>query len=106
MTQARITNQEKSDGTGITFAMIWKFATGIVLLCFPFAMGAGGYFAGKVFDHEKQLAVMQVSYTTKDDTDLREKGLKQSIDGLKSTINDLRIDIVKLADKASKEIGK
>lgn len=86
--------------------MIWKFATGIVLVCFPVAMGAGGYFASKILDHEKQLAVMQVSYTTKDDTELREKGLKQSIDGLKSSINDLRIDIVKLADKASRESGK
>ena len=109
MTPSRISNQEKAEGMKLTLAMLWKFATAIAVLCFPVAMAVGGYFAGKVLDHDKQIAVVQASYTTRDETESRSNGLKQSIDSLKETINDLKVEIVKIkveivkiADKSGK----
>lgn len=77
----------------------WKVAEVVAIICFPVAATVSGYFACKVLDHDTKLAVMQASYYTKEEAESRENGLKQSIDALKQTINDLRIEIVKVTSK-------
>lgn len=82
-----------------SWKQFWKVAEVMAIVCFPIVAMIGGYFACKVLDHETQIAVMTASYYTKDEAEDRENGLKQSIDSLKQTINDLRIEIVKVASK-------
>lgn len=80
------------------WSQFWKASITISVLSFPVATGAGSYFAAKVLEHDKDIAVMRASYTTKDDTASREDGLKKSLDELRQTINDLKIEIVKIAE--------
>lgn len=77
----------------------WKIAEVTAIVSFPVLSLVAGFFISKVLDHEKQIAVMQVSYFTKDEAESRENGLKTSIDALKQTINDLRVEIVKVTNR-------
>lgn len=77
------------------FKLFWGIASSIVTLCFPLVVGAGGYIFAKVEDHDKNIAVMKVEYQTKDASVEQNGKLRESIDGLNKSINDLRIDLVK-----------
>lgn len=77
------------------FKLFWNVASSVVTLCFPVAVGAGGYIFAKVEDHDKNIAVMKVEYQTKDESTEQNSKLRESIDGLNKSINDLRIDLVK-----------
>lgn len=94
MTPARSNSESAADASKWT--QFWKVATALSVIGFPAITAAGGYFAGKVLEHDTSIAVMRASYTTKEETETRENGLKQSIDALKQTINELRVEIVKV----------
>lgn len=82
-----------------SWRQFWRVAETTAIICFPVLLMTGGFFAGKVLEHDKDIAVMHEKYTTKDETERREVGLKESLDSLKQSINDLRVEIVKVASQ-------
>ena len=77
------------------FKQFWNIASGIVTLCFPAVIGAGGYVFAKVEDHDKNIAVMKVEYQTRDAATIQDSELRKSIEALNKSINDLRVELVK-----------
>lgn len=77
------------------FKQFWSVASRIATLSFPALIGAGGYVFARVEEHDKSIAVMKVEYQTKNDSTEQNLKLRESIDGLNKSINDLRLDLVK-----------
>lgn len=77
-----------------------------ILYSFPLLMAAGGFVAktlidhgAAIFDHDKKIAVWEKTHPTKDEVAILNDGLKKSIDELKQSINDFRVELAKLPEK-------
>ena len=73
----------------------WTVASMISTLCFPVITATGGYFAGHVLNHETAIAVIEASYLTKEESATKDGEIKASIDSLRQSINDLKLEVTK-----------
>ena len=73
----------------------WAVASMISTLCFPVITATGGYFVGHVLNHETAIAVIEASYLTKEESATKDGEIKASIDSLRQSINDLKLEVTK-----------
>lgn len=70
---------------------LWKIADTVIKVSFPFVMGACGTACGYVYSelqvHDKQLAVIEVSYQTKAEASSDQREVTRSLEGLKDLIH-------------------
>lgn len=81
-------SQEESSGEK---SSLWKIADNVIKVSFPFVMGACGTACGYVYSelqvHDKQLAVIEVSYQTKSEASADQREVTRSLEGLKDLIH-------------------
>ena len=82
-------NQEESNSES-KFGL-WKVADTVIKVSFPFVMGACGTACGYVYSelqvHDKQIAVIEVSYQTKSEASSDQREVTRSLEGLKDLIH-------------------